>query len=244
MKFLRFFILCAAATSFALAAADTPKLPDGKGKETTVRICSTCHGAEIVLGKRLTRDGWNQVVVNMIQRGTQGSDDEFAEIVDYLTNTVSAEAAKSNPNGAAAKPLQSGSAKVDLPDGPGKAVTVRLCGSCHSIEKATSLHQEEDDWTDTIAKMVKMGAQGSDDEFAEVLAYLTKNFGPEVAPPVNINKADNVELESSLVLTKTEAAAIIQYRTEKGAFKSIDDLRNIAGLDFKKIETQKSRVKF
>jgi len=89
-----------------------------------------------------------------------------------------------------------------------------------------------------------MGAQGSDDDFNTVLAYLTKNFGPQVAPPVNINKADAVELESSLVLTKTEAAAIIQYRTEKGAFKAVDDLRNVAGLDFKKIETQKSRITF
>jgi competence protein ComEA len=134
--------------------------------------------------------------------------------------------------------------KAELPDGPGKAVTVRICGKCHSPEKAASLHQDEDGWTDTISKMVKMGAQGSDDDFNTVLAYLTKNFGPQVAPPVNINKADAVELESSLVLTKTEAAAIIQYRTEKGAFKAVDDLRNVAGLDFKKIETQKSRITF
>jgi competence protein ComEA len=133
---------------------------------------------------------------------------------------------------------------ADLPDGPGKAATVRVCGKCHSAEKAASLHQDEDAWTDTIAKMVKMGASGSDDEFNAILAYLTKNFGPEIAPPVNINKADSVELESSLVLTRTESAALIQYRTAKGPFKSIDDLRNIAGLDFKKIETQKSRITF
>jgi competence protein ComEA len=92
--------------------------------------------------------------------------------------------------------------------------------------------------------MVKMGAQGTDDEFTEVLAYLTKNFPEEAAPPININKADSVDLESSLVLTKTESAALIRYRTEKGPFKSIEDLRNIPGLDFKKIETQKSRIKF
>jgi len=132
----------------------------------------------------------------------------------------------------------------DLPDGPGKAATIRICGKCHAVEKAVSLHQDEDAWTDTISKMVKMGAQGTDDEFTEVLAYLTKNFPEEAAPPININKADSVDLESSLVLTKTESAALIRYRTEKGPFKSIEDLRNIPGLDFKKIETQKSRIKF
>jgi competence protein ComEA len=133
---------------------------------------------------------------------------------------------------------------AELPEGPGKAATVRVCGQCHAVEKAVSLRQDEDGWTDTIAKMVKMGAQGSDDEFNAVLEYLTKNFGPEVAPPININKADSVDLESSLVLTRTEAAALIRYRSEKGPFKSIDDLRNIPGLDFKKIETQKSRITF
>jgi competence protein ComEA len=240
MRLLCFLTSCAAASLALAAAADKPTLPEGPGKETTVRICGTCHGAEIALGKRLTRDGWSQIVVNMIQRGAQGSDDELADVVDYLTNTVSA---KTNAN-KVAPPLQSSSAKTDLPEGPGKAVTARLCGKCHSVEKATSLHQDEDGWTDTIAKMVKMGAQGSDDEFTEVHAYLSKNFGPEAAPPVNVNKADAVELESSLVLTKTEAAALIQYRSEKGAFKSIDDLRNIAGLDFKKIESQKSRIRF
>ena len=93
-----------AAASLAFAAADRPKLPEGRGKETMMRICGGCHGAEIVLGKRLDRDGWSQVVVNMIQRGAQGSDDEFADIVDYLTNTVS----KINVNQATAQQLQSG----------------------------------------------------------------------------------------------------------------------------------------
>jgi len=133
---------------------------------------------------------------------------------------------------------------AELPDGPGKAATTRVCGKCHAVEKAVSLRQDEDGWSDTIAKMVKMGAEGSDDEFNAVLEYLTKNFGPETAPPININKADSVDLESSLVLTRTEAAALIHYRSEKGPFKSIDDLRNIPGLDFKKIETQKSRITF
>ena len=102
MRSLRFFAVCLAAAAFAFA--DKPKLPEGPGKETMVRICGGCHGAEIVLGKRLDRDGWSQIVVNMIQRGAQGSDDEFADIVDYLTNTVS----KINVNQATAQQLQSG----------------------------------------------------------------------------------------------------------------------------------------
>jgi competence protein ComEA len=136
------------------------------------------------------------------------------------------------------------SARADLPDGPGKAVVVRVCGHCHSAEKAASLHQDENGWTDTIAKMVKMGAQGSDDDFEVVLAYLTKNFGPQAAADVNVNQADAVDLESGLVLTRTEAAAVIEYRTQKGPFKAIEDFRNVPGLDYSKIESQKARIKF
>jgi competence protein ComEA len=104
MRSLRFLSAWLAASSFALASADKPKLPEGPGKETMVRICGGCHGAEIVLGKRLDRDGWSEIVANMIQRGAQGSDDEFSEIVDYLTNIVS----KINVNQATAQQLQSG----------------------------------------------------------------------------------------------------------------------------------------
>ena len=108
MRFITLVFLGGLLVPTALAAADKPKLPDGPGKATMERICSACHGPEIVLGKKLTRDGWSQIVMNMIQRGAQGTDDEFAGIVDYLTKTVSVEAAKINVNKATPKELQSG----------------------------------------------------------------------------------------------------------------------------------------
>ena len=43
-----------------------------------------------------------------------------------------------------------------------------------------------------------------------------------------------MELESGLSLTRTESAALVQYRTEKGNFKSVGDLKNVPGLDFEK----------
>ncbi|HLJ17069.1 MAG TPA: helix-hairpin-helix domain-containing protein [Bryobacteraceae bacterium] len=137
-----------------------------------------------------------------------------------------------------------GVAQAELPAGPGKDVTLRVCGKCHSPELATSLHQNESGWAATISKMVDMGAKGTDDEFNAILAYLVKNFGPQAPPPVNVNKATAVDLESSLLLLRSEATAIIQYRSEKGNFKTIDDLRNVPGLDFKKIEAKKDRIVF
>jgi len=37
---------------------------------------------------------------------------------------------------------------------------------------------------------------------------------------------------------------VVQYRTDKGAFKTLDDLKNVPGLDYKKIEAKKSRIVF
>jgi competence protein ComEA len=137
-----------------------------------------------------------------------------------------------------------GPVRADLPDGPGKATTVRVCGKCHSPEQAVSLHQDRDDWEDTVTKMVKLGAQGTDDEFEAVLNYLAQYFGPETSGAVNVNTASAVDMESGLRLGRSEAEAIVSYRTEKGKFHSIEDLRNVPGLDFKKIEASKSRLAF
>jgi competence protein ComEA len=131
-----------------------------------------------------------------------------------------------------------------LPDGYGKAATVRVCGRCHSPERAASLHQRRSAWEDTIVKMMKLGAQGSNEEFEAILTYLSTHFGPEAPGPININKADAVDLEAGLLLLRSQAKAVIEYRTEHGDFKSIDDLRKVPGLDFQKIESKKARLVF
>lgn len=134
--------------------------------------------------------------------------------------------------------------KADLPAGPGRAATVRVCGKCHAPERAASLHQSHNDWEDTILKMVKLGAQGSDEEFDAILGYLSNNFGPEIPGPININKASAVDLQTALLLRRSQANALIDYRTRNGDFKSLADLRNVSGLDLKKIEAKKARIVF
>lgn len=131
-----------------------------------------------------------------------------------------------------------------LPEGYGKAATVRVCGKCHSPERAASLHQKRSAWEDTIVKMMKLGADGSNEEFEAILTYLSTHFGPEAPAPININKADAVDLEAGLLLLRSQAKAVIEYRTEHGDFKSLDDLRKVPGLDFQKVESKKSRLVF
>jgi len=140
--------------------------------------------------------------------------------------------------------VASGIALADLPEGPGKAATVRVCGKCHSPERAASLHQSHSNWEETIFKMVKLGAQGSDEEFEAVLSYLSKNFGLETPGPINLNTANEVDLQTSLLLLRSQAKAIIAYRTRNGGLRSMADLQNIPGLDMQKIEAKKARIVF
>lgn len=140
--------------------------------------------------------------------------------------------------------LFAGCVRADLPDGAGKAATVRICGKCHSPERAATRHQSRYEWAETIIKMMKLGAQGSDEEFEAVLGYLSTHFGPQTPGPVNINKARAVDLEAGLLLLRSQAEAVVEYRNTHGDFKSIADLRNVPGLDFQKIVSKESRIVF
>jgi competence protein ComEA len=135
-------------------------------------------------------------------------------------------------------------AVAELPPGPGREETIRVCSRCHSPEVATAEHQTRDQWQVTISKMANLGAEANDNEFEAILDYLSSHFGPAAAQPVNINKATAVEIECVLEITRSESKAIVQYRQQNGAFKSIDDLKRVPGLDFNKVEARKSLVLF
>jgi competence protein ComEA len=133
---------------------------------------------------------------------------------------------------------------AQLPEGPGRAETERLCQNCHELSRSVSRRQDRDGWQATLNKMVAFGTKGTDQEFALILDYLSKNFPAEELPPVNVNKAPAIELESRLSLRRSQAAAIIAYRTKNGKFKSIEDLKKVPGVDVEKIEAKKDRIVF
>ena len=131
-----------------------------------------------------------------------------------------------------------------LPDGPGKAETEKLCVQCHDLAKTVSVRQDRNGWGVTMTKMVALGAKFSTQDFNTILEYLTENFPAEELPPVNVNKARAIQLESRLSLKRSEAAKILRYRKEHGDFKSIEDLKNVPGVDFAKIEAKKDSLVF
>jgi competence ComEA-like helix-hairpin-helix protein len=87
------FIALSAPAS--LIADPPPTLPDGPGKATFEKVCGNCHGVEVAISRRETKDGWNAIIDDMIQRGAEASDDEFGQVADYLSANFS----KTTPGG-------------------------------------------------------------------------------------------------------------------------------------------------
>ena len=62
------------------------QLPHGKSRELVQRVCNSCPSADLIATHRQTRDEWTGIVQRMAQHGASASDDQFQQIVDYLTN--------------------------------------------------------------------------------------------------------------------------------------------------------------
>lgn len=60
--------------------------------------------------------------------------------------------------------------------------------------------------------------------------------------PVDLNTASRTHLESVTGIGPGKAKAIIEYRTEHGPFKSVDELEHVSGFGKKTIEKIRSRL--
>jgi competence protein ComEA len=144
--------------------------------------------------------------------------------------------------GAVALPVPALTAQNVLPEAPGRDVTVRLCANCHGAETVASVRQTPAGWRDVIARMVAAGAKGTEQELETVAKYLSTQFPAEAQQALNLNTARAVELESVAGLLRKEAAALLAHREKHGPCKRLEDLKNVQGLDYKKIDARKARL--
>jgi putative heme-binding domain-containing protein len=73
-----------------------------------------------------------------------------------------------------------------LPAGKGKAEFQRVCSSCHSVSMATGQRMDQAQWAGVVNDMVSRGAQGTQQDFDNIIAYLSANYGndkPATAAP-------------------------------------------------------------
>jgi competence protein ComEA len=140
--------------------------------------------------------------------------------------------------------LASAAAAQQLPDGPGRKELEVKCKQCHELARSISLRQDHDGWATTMTKMAAFGMKTTDEEFKLIIDYLAKHYPAEDIPKINVNRASAIELESGLSLRRSQAAAVLAYRSKNGDFKSLNDLKKVPLIDAEKIEEKKDRIAF
>src|SRR5205823_3830738 len=63
-----------AAAAVTEPQPDGAALPKGEGRDVVVTVCAECHGLKTALEDRRTRDGWQDVLDEMIDLGAKLND--------------------------------------------------------------------------------------------------------------------------------------------------------------------------
>lgn len=126
-----------------------------------------------------------------------------------------------------------------FPQGRGRDTMIRVCSGCHGPESAVAQYRSHDDWVKTLDEMATNGAQASDAEWDEILAYIDRNFAR-----IFVNKATAKEIETMLDVSPQVAEAIVKRRTDSGEFESMEDLKRVAGVTAGTIDARKERLIF
>jgi competence ComEA-like helix-hairpin-helix protein len=140
------------------------------------------------------------------------------------------------------------SGQVNLPEGEGRELVMRVCTTCHGVDHVMRFRLSPQKWKKEVDDMAERGAEATDEQFAQITAYLAKNFGPEkkaeAAARVNVNTAAASDLMVALGISEHDAVAIVEYRKKNGNLKGLADLKKVPDIDSAKIEAAKDRLDF
>jgi cytochrome c5 len=144
----------AAAALVVIGAGNAGAQQPNKGEQILNASCGGCHDLRPIQTSAHDKEGWNDVVQNMLQKGADVSDADIPVLVDYLAD-----------------------AHGPLPDGKGKDVVLNVCTMCHDLGRVRNGRRSPEEWEETLNSMLNEGAPLSDADFPIVLQYLSKNFG-------------------------------------------------------------------
>lgn len=127
-------------------------LPEGPGKKTVEKACTTCHGLDVVTGKKLSRQRWQVIVTAMMDGNAAARKNDIKEVVDYLAANFGEQ-------------------------DRGRELVEDICSLCHEWQRVQEHEWSKEEWAGTIRGMIDQGAPVTDEEFEQMVNYLARNFG-------------------------------------------------------------------
>lgn len=225
-------LLVVAAAAFPVAgagAANRFNLPQGPGRDLVYGHCQTCHDLQSVEDSAgIRRGAWDAVLDNMKGFGLRISDEQRAQILDYLGTYL-------GPN---PPPAEQATAAADAGPVDGASVFEATCIACHQAEgegkpgEFPPLAGNSDLFLSPVfpAVVALNGIEGpievngetidnamppfdflSDEEIAAIVNYVRSQWGNDALQPTDMPALD--------------AAAVAKLREEPMTAAEVHDLR-------------------
>jgi cytochrome c553 len=152
-------VCLSAALATSVMAQEQPPLPATPGAQLVQMRCVTCHGADIIVQQRLSRDGWVREVDKMIGWGATLSDAEKTETVNYLALHF---ARRGGPA---------------VAEDAGTLLKTRCLG-CHDTALVEQQRLTRPGWVRELDKMIGWGASLTPSERDALAAHLADRYKP------------------------------------------------------------------
>jgi cytochrome c5 len=133
------------------------ELPSGDGARIAGAKCLACHGVDLIVQQRLSRDGWSREVDKMIGWGAMVDSPERETLVDYLEGHFGQGTPARRP---AVSPQ------------PGAAILEARCLTCHDARLIEQQRLTAAGWAAELEKMVRWGATLTEPEKAVLIDLL------------------------------------------------------------------------
>jgi competence protein ComEA len=87
--FLATCVLMVVPVPIAAAWGNPPSARDLAREGRSLKaVCARCHNLQIVMDTPMGYDAWHDTVQKMMDRGATGTDQQFADVMDYLHRTM------------------------------------------------------------------------------------------------------------------------------------------------------------
>lgn len=86
-------IILGVGLSCSGVTASAQSLPPGEGLELISLVCTQCHGVDYIIGAsgKLTREGWDNALSDMIARGAPVEEKDRQVLLKYLQDNLASQ---------------------------------------------------------------------------------------------------------------------------------------------------------